>query len=313
MVAEVRLAALIASTYFLRGPSRYHCGGLERDGAADDHVEGAFSVMSASNDQSQRVHPAVLPAASRSLLSDIVSFVLKKPAIPTLVEYESVEEREDNCQRILQRLGVSVTKYAVLNEHRIGVNAPVSFVFEELLGWDAGSLCWPNRIATPERESGSLERIRFFLLDKRDSLFGLKSGFLGLDFIPLFQIDKHKFQEEPDPSLDNARYLLYDCSGGYPIGIFYIYTRSSIATRGEKDLAQVFFGVGFNFYGREDWPKRHFINRLWESVHNRVTANILNRFKCLCEAKFLEVTGGHAIDSPDLRQSHPRRSRTSAP
>jgi hypothetical protein len=249
----------------------------------------------------------MLPSESRSLLSDIASFVLKKPVVPTLVEYATVAEREDNCQRILQRLGVSVTKYAVLNEHRIGVNAPVSFVFEELLGWDAGSLCWPNRIARPERESGSLERIRFFLLDKRDSLFGLKSGFLGLDFIPLFQIDKLKFQEEPDPSFDNARYLLYECSGGYPIGIFYIYTRSSIAARGERDPAQVFFGVGFNFYGREDWPKRQLINNLWEAVHNRVTANILNRFKRLCEAKFLAVTGGRPIGSPGPQRSRPRR------
>jgi len=269
--------------------------------------------MSAAGSGDSRTDSAGRPAKSRNLLSDIRYFILKKPAIPTLVEYESLAEREDNCQRILQRLGVSVTKYAVLNEHRIGVDAPVGFVFEELLGWDAGSLCWPNHIARPERESDGLECVRFFLFDKRESLFGLKSGFLGLDFIPLFQIDKLKFQEEPDPSFDNARYLLYECSGGYPIGIFYIYTRSSIAARGETDLAQVFFGVGFNFYGREDWPKRRFINRLWESVHNRVTANILNRFKQLCEVKFLAVTGGRAIDSPDPQRSRLHQSRTPAP
>jgi hypothetical protein len=272
--------------------------------------------MSDSHSQDQRVpqsfRPA-LPAESRNLLSDIVSFVLKKPAIPTLVQYGSVAEREDNCQRILQRLGVSVTEYAVLNEHRIGIEAPVGFVFEELLGWDAGSLCWPNRIATPERESGGLERVRFFLLNRRESLFGLKNGFLGLDFIPLFQIDKLKFQEEPDPSFDNARYLLYDCSGGYPIGIFYVYVRSSIAARGEAHSTQVFFGVGFDFYGREDWPKLHVINRLWEAVHNRVTANMLNRFKKMCEVKFLAVTGGRAIDSPGPQRSRLHRSRTPAP
>jgi hypothetical protein len=253
------------------------------------------------------------PTESQGLLSDIGFFLLNKPAIPTLVEYATRAEREDNTQRILQRLRVSVTKYAVLNEHQIGVNAPVSFVFQELMGWDSGSLCWPNRLATPDLEADKLDRVRFFLLNKRKSLFGLKSGFLGLDFIPLFQIDKIRFQEAPDPSFDNARYLLYECSGGYPIGIFYIYVRSSIAVRGETDQTQVFFGVGFNFYGREDWPKRHLINRVWEGVHNRATANILNRFKQLCESKFRNVQDGSlATDWPSPLRARHRQLRKPA-
>jgi hypothetical protein len=249
-----------------------------------------------SNGEISRPTPLAFPASSGGLASDIRFYLLKRPAVPTLVEYDTVAEREDNCQRIAQRLGVSVTQYAVLNEHRIGVNVPVSLVFEELMGWDAGSLCWPNYIARPEREGGELDRIRFFLLNKKQSLFGLRNGFLGLSFIPLFRIDKLRFQHEPDPSFDNARYLLYECSGGYPIGVFYIYVRSSIAARGEKGQTQVFFGVGFNFYGKEDWPKKHFINTLWEAIHNRVTGAVLNRFKQLCEARFLADTGGYAID-----------------
>jgi hypothetical protein len=256
----------------------------------------------------KNVDPPRLPDRSTGLLSDIRHFVLNKPAIPTLVEFDSFQEREEASQRILQRLGVSVERYAVVNEHRIGVNVPVSFAFEELLGWDADSLCWPNRIATPQLVDGGLERIVFHLLNKRESVFGLKKGFLGLDFIPLFRIDKLKFQEEPDPSFDNARYLLYECSGGYPIGIFYIYTRSSIAARGESEQTQVFLGVGFNFYGRKDWPRRKLMGRLWERIHNRVTGNILNRFKQLCEAEFHTVEAGSVSSGwPAPQRSRRRR------
>ena len=64
------------------------------------------------------------------------------------------------------------------------------------------------------------------------------------------------FAEAPSPSdLDNARYVLYKCRGGYPIGIFSVYVRSSIAQEGETEATQVFMVVGFNFYGREDWPR----------------------------------------------------------
>ncbi len=44
--------------------------------------------------------------------------------------------------------------------------------------------------------------------------------------------------------------------------------------------------VGFNFYGRKDWTKKNLINWTWEFIHNRVTANTVNRFKQLCEWKF---------------------------
>lgn len=58
---------------------------------------------------------------------------------------------------------------------------------------------------------------------------GFKKTFFGLKFIPLFNLDALKFQHLPGPSDDNARFLLFESSGGYPIGIFTMYVRSSIA------------------------------------------------------------------------------------
>jgi hypothetical protein len=114
-----------------------------------------------------------------------------------------------------------------------------------------------------------------------------------LKFIPLFQLNALRIQHLPDPSdFDNARYLLYNCSGGYPIGIFAMYTRSSIPDQQEKDQTQLFMVVGFNFYGREDLSGDRFVNRLWEKIHNRVTANIMHRFKQLCEWRFQKIQEG---------------------
>ena len=138
-----------------------------------------------------------------SLVSDIRSFVLHKPSIPTLIAFDSETAREDYSHRIAQRLGINVTQYAILNIHRIGIEAPTRHVFEELL------------------------------------------------------------------RCDNARYLLYECSGGYPVGVCGIYIRSPIVDLGETEQAQAFFAVGFNFYGKETWSRKHTINKLWEGIHNR--------------------------------------------
>ena len=71
---------------------------------------------------------------------------------------------------------------------------------------------------------------------------------------------------------------------GYPIGILAIYVRLWIPEMGETWKSQLFFGVSFNFFGNKDWQEnRKLINVLWESVHNRVTANVLNRIKQLSE------------------------------
>ncbi|MBT6835993.1 MAG: hypothetical protein HOA61_08095 [Bacteroidetes bacterium] len=94
-------------------------------------------------------------------------------------------------------------------------------------------------------------------------------------------------KKTPDPTgIDNARYLLYKSSGGYPIGIFTMYVRSSIVNEQEMEKSQLFLIVRFNFYGKANWSKRKIINRIWESIHDRVTSNVLNRFKQLSEWRF---------------------------
>lgn len=211
------------------------------------------------------------PIRSKGVLSDLRAFFFHKPEIATLIRFDSLEERENYSQRIMQRLGINVQKYNVLNIHKIGVDAPAMYIYEELLRWDGDSTCWPNHIATVDREKGKLEHMCIHV-------FGSKR------FPPLFKLDAIRFQEFPDPTeVDNARYLLFECHGGYPIGIFSIYVRSSIAEQKEKEQSQLFMVVGFNFYGREDISGNNIMNRLWEKIHNRVTSNILNRLKQLCE------------------------------
>lgn len=224
------------------------------------------------------------PPRSRGIFSDIRAFLLHKPEIPTLIAFNSEEERENYSQRIMQRLGIDVEKFVILNIHKIGIEAPATYVFEELLEWNGDSTCWPNHIAEVERVDGSLEHIHIYMLGWKQYPFGFRHGFLGLKYIPLFDLDAIRFRHLPEPSdFDSARYLLYECSGGYPIGIFAIYVRSSIAQQGEREQTQMFMVVGFNFYGRKDLSRRRIINRTWEKIHNRVTANIMNRFKQLCE------------------------------
>ncbi len=116
-------------------------------------------------------------------------------------------------------------------------------------------------------------------------------SFFGLPLIPLFLLDAIRIKSVPDSyDFDNARYFLYECSGGYPIGILAIYVRSSIPELGETHKSQLVFGVGFNFFGKHEWKeKRKLVGVLWEWVHNRVTANVLNRLKQLTESRVERV------------------------
>jgi hypothetical protein len=137
------------------------------------------------------------------------------------------------------------------------------------------------------------------LLGRKKKFFGLRHDLFGLNIIPLITMDSIKTQRMPNPyDFDNARYLLYECSGGYPVGIFCSYVRSSIEEMGETEQSQVFMAVGFNFYGKKNEPDNRIVNAAWERIHNRVTANILNRFKRLCEYRF-EAALRH------LSRSHP--------
>jgi len=215
------------------------------------------------------------------------------------MEHTSDAVREDYEHRIRQRLGLSVSEYAILNIHKIGIAAPASYVFEELMDWDAVLRCWPGHIATLERVNEGFEHLHVYLLGRKKRFLGLKYDLFGLNVVPLFTMKAIKAQRVPDTSeLDNARYLLYECSGGYPVGVFCNYVRSSIDEMGEIERSQVFMAVGFNFYGKKNWPETHIVNTAWERIHNRVTANILNRFKRLCEIRFqADVEALEVIDT----------------
>lgn len=180
-----------------------------------------------------------------------------------------------------------------MNIHRIGVDAPALLVWNETLKWGPGTGCWPAAISPVERRPGSDTEFDVFLLGRKNSLFGIRKRFLGFDIIPLFTMQLERRQDRPgalDP--DNARFLLYRCVGGYPIGLFSIYVRSAIHSEGERARTQVFFVVAFDFYGRPHWARTGPVRWLWERIHNRVTANVLNAFKEQCETEFARVQQG---------------------
>jgi len=214
---------------------------------------------------------------SEGVLSDIRYYFLKKPECNTLVTYKSREDRETNSASIMQRLGIDVHQFRLLNIHRIGIEAPARYIFDELMRWDGDSICWPNHIARVNLEEGKIENIVITLFGRFAKLFVMKA-----------------IRIQPIPAVndtDNARYFLYECTGGYPIGIFSLFVRSSIPERGENEMSQLFFLTSFNFYGKQFWSRIKPLRKAWEFIHNRVTANVANRFKHLCEWKF-----GHFIN-----------------
>jgi uncharacterized protein YbjT (DUF2867 family) len=226
--------------------------------------------------------PASPPRASTGLLDDLRLFLLRREGPATRIPFASPAEREEYSRRILQRLGRDLSGYSVLNLHRIGVEAPARHVFETLLQWDRDSTCWPNELATVERVGEGVEHLRVTLLGRRRR--GAR---------PLFElrlVDRSDVPSAWDP--DNGRYLVYRCEGGYPVGIFAFYVRSSLPERGETGRTQLFVGVGFDFYGRERWPLFHPVNRVWEAVHDRVMRNQLARFAALCEWRFQRLQEG---------------------
>jgi hypothetical protein len=232
----------------------------------------------------------LLPAQSGTLWSDLYYYLLRKPEKETLIRFEIPAEREDFSKRVLQRLGMSTDEYAVLNIHKIGINVPGRYVFEELLTWDNDSEHWPNNLACIKRREGILDHIQIFLFGL-EKIFSFKQfSYNGIDLPPLFVLNKIHFNLTPNTSdVDNARSLLYNCSGGYPIGIFSMYVRSSIAEHKEPETSQLFFMVAFNFFGKQNWFISHIINPVWEIIHDRATANIMNRIKQICEYKFNNI------------------------
>jgi hypothetical protein len=188
---------------------------------------------------------------SRGVFDDVRRYFLQRPRIYTLLHLETKEERRDYTQRIAQRVGIDVTQYSVLNIHRIGIEAPVRYVFEEILSWQGDSPCWPNHVATFEAMDPESQNVRVVLFGGRNPVSGWVRRLLGPRFGTLFNMHALRVQTVPgDSDHDNARYLLWECSGGYPIGIFFIYVRSAIPERQESEQTQVFFAVGFNPHGR---------------------------------------------------------------
>ena len=233
------------------------------------------------------------PIMSKSILSDIKFFLLHKPQTPTLIKTKSDSERENFAYRILQRLDIGVTEYQILNIHKVGVNVPAKYIFEELLRWNGDSTCWPNHLAKVVRENEKLEHLDIYLFGWTKFPSWIKYLLNRLKLLPLFRLNSIHFQRVPDSlSPDNSRYLLYESSGGYPIGVFCMYVRSSIPKLDEKEKSQLFLMVGFNFYGKAKWSSIKFINRIWESIHDRVTANVLLRIKQLCEWRFEKIQHG---------------------
>jgi len=229
--------------------------------------------------------PGALGQVTGSLRRDIGAYLLNRPTIPTLIETESRDVREDYTARIAQRVGIDVSQYSVLNIHRIGIDAPVSYVFEQIIGWRGNSPYWPNHLATLDLVHGRPERVRVVLFGKSVGswLNRLSGGRLGT----LFEMHLRTLRSVPGRSdLDNARYLLWDCRGGYPIGIFSVFARSRLTALNETAPTQLFFAVGFNPYGMRTLARIRPVRRTWEAIHNRVTGNVLNRFKALCETGF---------------------------
>jgi len=223
------------------------------------------------------------PSQSSNIFTDFWHFLLNKPKIQTLRKFDSEEKRQKFNQQIMQRVGVDVDRNSVLNIHKIGVEAPVSYVFNELLNWNGDSTCWPNHVAKVERVDDKIEEIRILPFGWSKYPFKFMKSFFGLNLIPLFYLNAIRIKQTPDAfDFDNARYLLYKSSGGYPIGIFTMYVRSSIHELGETAHSQLIFAVSFNFYGKEKQANR-LVNRMWEAVHNKVTSNVLNRIKQLSE------------------------------
>ncbi len=236
------------------------------------------------------------PQQTRGVAGDVWAFLVHRPA-PTWIATPPGEVREDYGQRILQRIGVDVSEHSVLNLHQIAIETPARYVFEELLEWDGDSSCWPNHIAKAERVGPGIEK--FFIRP-----FGLAAvSLLGLarfEIPPLFELDAIRVQRSPgELDQDGARFMLFSCKGGYPIGIFVYFVRSSIAARGEQGMTQVFLGVSFDFYGKKHWPPFRLVNRVWEIIHNRVTANVLHRLKQLCEWRFEKTSKDLARSAPE--------------
>lgn len=229
------------------------------------------------------------PEKSKNIVSDIRNFFLNIPDVSTFVEIKSADERKRYSDLIFKRTGISVDEFSMLNIHRISIDVPAEFIFEELMTWNGDSYWWPNHIAKANLVNGDLKKIKITLFGLSHSILKLKNGFFGYHLLHLFNLDLLKNQNKPDKN--NGRLLLYKCSGGYPIGVFAMYARDSIPAQGEKGMSQLFIVTGFNFYGNKNLSNLNILNKTWEKIHNKVTANVLDRIKHKCKWDYKNFLG----------------------
>lgn len=71
-----------------------------------------------------------------------------------------------------------------------------------------------------------------------------------------------------------------------------MYARSAVESLAEFEQTQLFLAVSFNFYGRDKGLVPSVMHKGWQGIHNRVTSNVMNRFKRLFEAKFASLKAG---------------------
>lgn len=238
--------------------------------------------------------PLTPPNSSKNIFTDIKYFFWKKSPVDTLIRFETEAERQYYCESVLQRVGIGVDKFKEFIIHKIGVEAPASYVFDELLKWNGDSSCWPNHIAKVNLHDNKLEKIQIFLFGRSPHSLKFQRRFYDFRLFHLFDLSAIKIQKVPaSTDSDNARYLLYECKGGYPIGVFSMYVRTSIPERGEKEMSQLFMMVGFDFFGFKSLSRFKPLPRLWEAIHNRVTSNVAVRFKQLCEWRFDKFVREH--------------------
>ena len=69
------------------------------------------------------------PNRSKNVFTDILNFLLHKPNTNTKIKFKSLEERISYNQRVIQRIGIDVEKYSILNIHKIGIDAPCMYIF----------------------------------------------------------------------------------------------------------------------------------------------------------------------------------------
>jgi len=244
--------------------------------------------MSEERAYSSKIEMAERPyKKSNGVLADIKYFFFNKPKKNTLIKFQNENDRNRYNKLIFERTGFDVGKYKMLNIHRIEVNTTVDFLFDELMKWNSESCWWPNHIAKVHVLDESLSHIDVFLFGKLNINPGNKKQSPEFHFLRLFNLSILKKEQSKVENInDNAHYLFYKCSGGYPIGVFSLFTRNSIPENNEKGESQLFMMVSFNFYGINTLSKIKIITKSWEAIHNRVTANVLTRFKSYCEQSY---------------------------